>query len=105
MRLLKLVESDGLDGTGRGGPPDPRALRLVRVRVVGECLVPLDREDLRGEEGALCVTLTLSEIDDEPHAELLPVCSSQSSLSLAGWPRKRPAAGYDEAAEALGEGT
>ena len=93
MRLLKLVESDGLKGAGRGGTSDPRALRLVRVRVLRECLVPLDREDVRGEEGALCVTLTFSEIDDEPHAELLPVCSSQSSLSLAGWPGKRPVAG------------
>jgi len=43
------------------------------VRVVGQCLVPLDREDVRGEEGALGVTLAFREIDEDPHAALLPL--------------------------------
>ena len=72
-RLVRVVELDRLKGTRCSRPTNPLALRFVGVWIVRQGFVALDGEDIRGEKSALGVTLAFCEIDDEPHAELLPL--------------------------------
>lgn len=71
-RLVGPVDKDRLDRAGGRGLLDPVTLRLVEARREQQRFVPVEGEDVRGEEDALRESLAPVEIDDKPHLESAP---------------------------------
>src|SRR5258706_501325 len=96
----RLLDQDGLDWAGRGGPADALALELGGPRRVRQGLLAMDLEHLRGEERTLRIALAAVEVDDDLHPGHSSQHNNPSSASVLS-PPDRPLTTFSIAATVL----